>query len=93
MFIQFFYFARQQGLPISIQEWLLLLEALEKGLHQDSFYKFYTLCRSICIKHEKYFDLYDQCFAAFFYEALPTSENKNQIHQELHHRDYQRSKS
>ena len=36
MFISFFYLLRQRGLNISLNEWLTLLEGMEKGLHNST---------------------------------------------------------
>ena len=33
MFASFFYLLRENGLSISLSQWLMLLEGLEKGLH------------------------------------------------------------
>ena len=41
MFIDFFYFLRSRGLKISIGEWIVLLEGLQKGLHGSTLGGFY----------------------------------------------------
>lgn len=66
MFVDFFYHMRERGLPVSITEWLTLISALSKGHGVGSLDRFYSLCRSVCIKSETHFDLYDQCFAEHF---------------------------
>lgn len=66
MFIGFFYYLRRRGIKVSVTEWLTLTEALYKGLGDNSLLRFYHLCRSICVKTEAHFDLYDQCFAEWF---------------------------
>lgn len=33
MFAAFFYLLRQRGLHVSLNEWMTLLEGMEKGLH------------------------------------------------------------
>jgi len=66
MFINFFFYMKDRGLKVSFSEWMTLMEALGKGLAGSSFMRFYHLCRSICIKSEAKYDLYDQCFAEFF---------------------------
>ena len=63
MFIDFFFYLRQRGLKVTVTEWMTLMEALVKGLAGESLIGFYHLCRSLCVKSEAYFDLYDQCFA------------------------------
>ena len=69
MFIEFFYHLRERGLPVSTTEYLTLLEALEKGLHQDSLDHFYGLARSILVKKPEQYDVYDLAFAEFFKDA------------------------
>ncbi len=66
MFIDFFYLLRGRGLPVSPTEWLVLCEALAKGHGGESLQGFYHLCRSLCVKTEAHFDIYDQCFASYF---------------------------
>lgn len=43
MFTAFFYLLRSRGLKVSMNEWMTLMEALDKGLHQSSFTGFYYL--------------------------------------------------
>jgi uncharacterized protein with von Willebrand factor type A (vWA) domain len=50
---------------------MTVADALQQGLAQNSLMGFYQLCRLICIKSESTFDLYDQCFAAFFHNVEP----------------------
>ena len=52
MFLEFFYLLRAKGLEVSINEWMALVEALDKGLAKSSLTSFYYLCRSILIKSE-----------------------------------------
>ncbi|MBQ3392477.1 MAG: VWA domain-containing protein [Lachnospiraceae bacterium] len=66
MFIEFFYFLRERGLKVSMGEWLVLLEGLEKGLHGSTLEGFYKLCRAIILRDESEYDAFDQAFSAFF---------------------------
>ena len=66
MFINFFYLLRARGLKVSMNEWMTLLEALDKGLCRSSLVDFYYLCRSIVVKSESEFDKFDLAFAEFF---------------------------
>mgnify|MGYP000615161199 CR=1 FL=1 len=50
MFTSFFYLLRARGLKVSLNEWMSLIEALDKGLHHSSFTGFYYLCRAILVK-------------------------------------------
>nr|WP_330366274.1 hypothetical protein [Clostridioides difficile] len=50
MFIEFFYLLRSRGLNVSLNEWMTLIEALDKGLCYSNFSNFYYLCRMILNK-------------------------------------------
>ncbi len=65
MFIQFFYLLREKGIPVTPTAFLRLMKALSMGLI-NSLFDFYTAARTILIKSEKYFDIYDQVFAYYF---------------------------
>ena len=62
MFAAFFYLLRQRGLHVSLNEWMTLLEGMEKGLHHSTLTGFYHLCRAIVMKNETEFDHFDQIF-------------------------------
>ena len=66
MFLDFFYELRDEGVPVGLQEWNMLLEALQKGLHGSSLSRFYHLARSCLVKSETYFDAYDRAFLKVF---------------------------
>jgi len=65
MFVDFFYLLKKVGIPVSPTSFLRLQKALNMGL-VNSVDDFYTAARSILIKSERYFDLYDQVFAHRF---------------------------
>ncbi len=65
MFVDFFYLLKKVGIPVSPTSFLRLQKALNMGL-VNSVDDFYTAARSILVKSEKYFDLYDQVFAHRF---------------------------
>jgi len=65
MFVEFFYKLKDAGIPVSPTSFLTLQKALGKGLI-SSLGDFYTASRSILVKSERYFDLYDQMFAHYF---------------------------
>ena len=66
MFTAFFYLLRAKGLKVSLNEWMSLVEAMDKGLHGSSFTGFYYLCRCILVKSEVDFDKFDGAFLEFF---------------------------
>jgi uncharacterized protein with von Willebrand factor type A (vWA) domain len=67
MFIDYFYYLKER-LPVSITEYMTLMEALDKGLI-NNFVEFYYISRSILCKSEHHFDIYDIAFANFFKNA------------------------
>ncbi len=66
MLIDFFYALRSAKLPVSIKEYLLLLEGLKAGVIEPSVEQFYYLARTTLIKDETLFDKFDRAFAAYF---------------------------
>jgi len=75
LFTEFFYTLRRVGVPVTPTSFLRLQNALSKGL-VNSVDDFYISARSILIKSERYFDLYDQVFAHHFkgVELTPLTE-------------------
>ena len=84
MFVDFFYELRNLKIPVTIREYLMLLEAMDKGVNGQNVEDFYYLARSALIKDEKNYDRFDQVFgnyfrglelksAAFFDDAIPSS--------------------
>jgi uncharacterized protein len=68
MFTDFFYLLKQVGIPVSPTSFLRFHKALSLGLI-NSLDDFYSGARSLLVKNEKYFDLYDQVFAHKFQGA------------------------
>ncbi|MFM8412998.1 MAG: VWA containing CoxE family protein, partial [Alphaproteobacteria bacterium] len=66
MFLELFYGLRDEGVPVSLQEWRAFLQALEEGLHGCSLLRFYHLGRACLVKSETYYDAYDKVFARVF---------------------------
>ena len=66
MLIDFFYALRSAKLPVSIKEYLLLLEGLKAGVIEPSVEQFYYLARTTLVKDETLFDKFDRAFAAYF---------------------------
>ncbi|MFO7645339.1 MAG: hypothetical protein R6W95_13230 [Desulfosarcina sp.] len=74
MFLTFFFKLREMGVPVSPTAFLTLHRALS-GRLISSLDDFYTASRTILVKSERYFDLFDQVFANHFAGAeLPDSE-------------------
>ncbi|CAG1002642.1 hypothetical protein MYXO_03145 [Myxococcaceae bacterium] len=66
MFLDLFYGLREEGVPVSLQEWQAFLTALEKGLHGSSLARFYHLARACLVKSETLFDAFDRVFLRVF---------------------------
>ncbi len=76
MFIDFFYKLKEAGIPVSPTAFLTLQKALGNGMVQ-SLNDFYTVARTVLVKGERYFDLYDQVFAHHFQGAeMPDVEGE-----------------
>lgn len=65
---------RARGLDVSLNEWMVLCDALDRGLARSSLMGFYYLCRSILIKSESDYDDFDVAFASYF-EGVETPED------------------
>jgi uncharacterized protein with von Willebrand factor type A (vWA) domain len=66
MLIDFFYTLRSAKLPVSVKEFLTLLEALQAGVIGPSIDDFYHLSRTVLVKDEAHFDKFDRAFGAYF---------------------------
>ena len=66
MLIDFFFTLKDAGVPVSIKEFLMLLEALQKQVISPSLDEFYYLARITLVKDEANFDKFDKAFAAYF---------------------------
>lgn len=65
MFSRFFYTLKGKGVPVSPTSYLRLQRALMLGCVM-SLADLYTTARSILVKSERYFDIYDEVFAHCF---------------------------
>ncbi len=76
MFLDFFLLLKNDGIPVTIREYLTLLEALDEGIAEYSVDDFYYLSRTSLIKHEHHLDRFDLLFGYFFegVEKIDTEE-------------------
>ncbi len=65
MFTEFFYYLRNFGVTVSMNEWQSLMEALEKGMAGSSLTGFYHLSRALLVKTEAHYDRFDLAFASY----------------------------
>jgi hypothetical protein len=78
MFTDFFYTLKQRKVPVSLVEWMTLMEALSKGCISN-LDEFYYLARAILVKSEAYYDHYDVAFQEYFKGIETPAEITEQI--------------
>jgi uncharacterized protein len=66
MLIDFFLHLKQRKLPVSINEFLMLLEGLKKQIVGQSIDEFYIFSRACLVKDERNFDKFDRAFGEYF---------------------------
>src|SRR5580700_12166139 len=69
MLVQFFFELRRAGVPVALNEFLMLLEALRARVAQLSAQDFYYLARACLVKDERHYDRFDRVFAHVFQGA------------------------
>ena len=66
MFLPFFLELKAAGIPVSLREYLTLIEALDDGMVLYDVEGFYFLARSTLVKDERFIDRYDRVFSHYF---------------------------
>ena len=66
MLLPFFTALREAKVPVSLKEWLHLMEAMDKGVGGRDVEAFYHLSRAVLVKDEKHYDRFDQVFGKVF---------------------------
>jgi uncharacterized protein with von Willebrand factor type A (vWA) domain len=66
MLIDFFQHLRSAKLPVSIKEYLMLLEAMQRKVISPSIDDFYHLSKATLVKDERNFDKFDRAFGTYF---------------------------
>lgn len=66
MFLQFFTSLRQANVPVTLREYLTLMEALDAGLADYNVEHFYYLSRAALVKDERNLDKFDRVFGETF---------------------------
>jgi uncharacterized protein len=74
MFINFFLELRDARVPVSLREYLTLLEGMDAGLADYSVDDFYFLSRTTLVKDEKNLDKFDRVFGNVF-KGLETPDD------------------
>jgi len=66
VFLDLFYRLREHGVPVAVQEWMMLMRAVALGQHGSSLSGFYHVARCCLVKSEVYFDVFDAVFASIY---------------------------
>jgi hypothetical protein len=66
MFVTFFHELKAASVPVTLKEYLTLMEALEADLANRSVEDFYYLSRAALVKDERHLDRFDQVFGHVF---------------------------
>ena len=74
MFVAFFHELKTAGVPVTLREYLTLLEAMEKDLAGRRVEDFYYLARTALVKDERNLDKFDRVFGHVFKGLESTSE-------------------
>jgi uncharacterized protein len=64
--VNFFFELRKGGVPVTLTEFLTLLEGLRAGVAWASAQEFYYLARTCLVKDERHYDRFDRVFAEIF---------------------------
>lgn len=84
MFLQFFTSLRDAQVPVTLREYLTLVEALDADLADYSVENFYYLSRTALVKDERNLDKFDRVFGTVFkgLESLLDAMEKAEIPEE-----------
>lgn len=83
MFIDFFYELKNEGIPVSLNEWMTLMDGLSKDLAYSSMTGFYYLAKAVLIKNEAHLDRFDIAFSRYFKGIETPKEVLEKILEEL----------
>ena len=70
MFLDFFFLLRENGLKVTLREYLDLLEALEKEVAGPAIDDFYYLAKAVLVKNEGHLDRFDVLFGQYFNKKI-----------------------
>jgi uncharacterized protein with von Willebrand factor type A (vWA) domain len=74
MFVAFFHALKTAGVPVTLREYLTLMEAMEQDLAGRRVEDFYYLARTALVKDERNLDKFDRVFGHVFKGLESTSE-------------------
>src|SRR3990167_1510409 len=104
MLINFYYTLREHKVPATPRELMDLYAAMEKRLAWADMEEFYLLARTVLVKDEKYYDLFDQAFDRYFKgieaaggdwltKAIPEEWLRREIEKNLTPEEFEKLKS
>lgn len=85
MFDAFFYTLKANDVPVSMTEWLTLMEGLRQNLHGTDLNGMYQLCRAVLVKREQDYDKFDAAFLSYFYGVEPEGALSEELLHWLNH--------
>ena len=71
MFLDFLLFLRAGGMKVSLNEWLTLIEGLDRGLHGQTLRGFFILSRALLVKKETDMERFERLFDEYFSNITP----------------------
>jgi uncharacterized protein with von Willebrand factor type A (vWA) domain len=93
MLIDFFFALRNAKLPVTIPEYLSLLEAIKGEVIGPSVDDFYHLARMTLVKNESHFDKFDRTFATYFKGATESIDLTRELPLEWLRKKFERELS
>jgi len=66
MLLPFFTALKDAKVPVSMKEWLHLMEVMDRDIAGGRVEDFYHLSRAVLVKDEKHYDRFDQVFGTVF---------------------------
>jgi uncharacterized protein with von Willebrand factor type A (vWA) domain len=66
MFLTFFHELKSAGIPVTLKEYLTLMQAMDEGVAGHAVEQFYYLARATLVKDEKNLDRFDRVFGHVF---------------------------
>ena len=78
MFINLFLELRTAGLPVSLKEYLILMDAMKHRVTSCRVDEFYYLSRATLVKDERHLDRFDRVFGHVF-KGLEAPEGEMQV--------------
>lgn len=79
MLVDFFLHLKERRVPVTITEYLALLEALQAGLANYSLDDFYALARICLVKNEAHYDRFDVAFSEYFDKIRMPGKDDDEI--------------